>query len=147
MSRYSIHVFSRWYSCQWHFVMVQNEVFFPIFFIFSATVERSVPQILQHSCSFYCQNIIVSGIDFSSYPLWVMIWQRKKRFFCFNSMLSYCSFILCLTTDWLIERSDRVGMNTVTCPVEERIFVLTSLPALGITLLPVRTLLDLSLET
>jgi hypothetical protein len=37
-------------------------------------------------------------------------------------MLSYCYFILCLTTDWLIERSDRMGMNTVTCPVKERTF-------------------------
>jgi len=37
-------------------------------------------------------------------------------------MLSYCYFILCLTTDWLIERSDRLGMNTVACPVEERAF-------------------------
>ena len=60
-------------------------------------------------------------------------------------MLDYCYFILCLTTDWLIERSDRIGMNTVACPVGR--FVPTSLPVLGITRLPVRTLLDLSLET
>jgi hypothetical protein len=37
-------------------------------------------------------------------------------------MLSYCCFILCLTTDWLIERSDSIGMNTITCIVEERTF-------------------------
>jgi hypothetical protein len=37
-------------------------------------------------------------------------------------MLIYCSFILCLATDWLIERSDRIGMNAVVCLVEERTF-------------------------
>jgi len=37
-------------------------------------------------------------------------------------MLSYCYFILCLTPDLFIERSDPLGMNTVACPVVERTF-------------------------
>jgi hypothetical protein len=37
-------------------------------------------------------------------------------------MLSYCYVILCIATEWLTERSDRLAMNTVTCPVEERTF-------------------------
>jgi hypothetical protein len=37
-------------------------------------------------------------------------------------MLSYCSFILCIATDRLTERSDRLGMDTVTCTVDERTY-------------------------